>query len=151
MKRRVEICQAMLNNPNILIVDEPTAGLDIQERKNFRKYLTTISKEKIIIVSTHIVSDIEFIANYLVVMEKGQIIALGENQSLIKTLNGKIFETVVSENDMSKLEKKYRIMNFRNEGIDRVLIRYIADNPLKNSKLVAPSLNDFYLSKVKEV
>ncbi|EDS77157.1 ATP-binding cassette domain-containing protein [Clostridium massiliodielmoense] len=151
MKRRVGICQAMLNNPKILIVDEPTAGLDIEERKNFRKYLTTISKEKIIIVSTHIVSDIEFIANYLVVMEKGQIIALGENQSLIKMLDGKVFETVVSENDMSKLEKKYRIMNFRNEGMDRVLIRYIADTPLKNSKLVTPSLNDFYLSRVKEV
>lgn len=151
MKRRVGICQAMLNNPMILIVDEPTAGLDIEERRRFRQYLTTISKEKIVILSTHIVSDIEFIANSFVLMEKGNVIAVGESHSLIQALDGKVFETVVSENDMARLEKEYRIMNFRNENMGKVAIRYIADVPLPNSKLVPPSLNDFYLSKVKEV
>ncbi|WP_346888817.1 ATP-binding cassette domain-containing protein [Clostridium sp. UBA1056] len=151
MKRRVGICQAMLNNPMILIVDEPTAGLDIEERRRFRQYLTTISKEKIVILSTHIVSDIEFIANSLVLMEKGNVISVGESHSLIQALDGKVFETVVSENDMARLEKEYRIMNFRNENMGKVAIRYIADVPLPNSKLVPPSLNDFYLSKVKEV
>jgi len=151
MKRRVGICQAMLNNPMILIVDEPTAGLDIEERRKFRQYLTTISKEKIVILSTHIVSDIEFIANSLVLMEKGNVIAVGESHSLIQALHGKVFETVVSENDMARLEKEYRIMNFRNENMGKVAIRYVADTPLPNSKLVPPSLNDFYLSKVKEV
>ncbi|SFB37897.1 ABC transporter ATP-binding protein [Clostridium frigidicarnis] len=151
MKRRVGICQAMLNNPDILIVDEPTAGLDIEERKKFRKYLTTISKEKIVILSTHIVSDIEFIANYLVLMEKGKVIAVGESNSLIQTLDGNVFETIVPENDMARLENEYRIMNFRNEHRGQVAIRYIADIPLPNSKLVPPSLNDFYLSKVTEV
>lgn len=151
MKRRVGICQAMLNNPMILIVDEPTAGLDIEERRKFRKYLTTISKEKIVILSTHIVSDIEFIANYIVLMEKGKVIAVGESNSLIQTLDGNVFETIVKEYDMARLEKEYRIMNFRNEHRGQVAIRYIADIPLPNSKLVPPSLNDFYLSKVKEV
>ncbi|MBZ9637451.1 ATP-binding cassette domain-containing protein [Clostridium sp. FP1] len=151
MKRRVGICQAMLNNPDILIVDEPTAGLDIEERRNFRKYLTTIGKEKIVIFSTHIVSDIEFIANFLVLMEKGKVIAVGESHSLIGTLVGNVFETVVLENDMERLQKEYRIMNFRNESSGKVSIRYVADIPLANSKLVSPSLNDFYLSKVKEV
>ncbi|KAJ52904.1 ABC-type multidrug transport system ATPase subunit [Clostridium tetanomorphum] len=151
MKRRVGICQAMLNNPEILIVDEPTAGLDIEERRKFRQYLTTISKEKIVILSTHIVSDIEFIANYLVLMEKGKLIAAGESNSLIQTLEGNVFETVVSENEMARVEKEYKIMNFRNEGRGQVTIRYVADTPLANSKLVSPSLNDFYLSKVKEV
>ncbi len=151
MKRRVGICQAMLNNPDILIVDEPTAGLDIEERRKFRQYLTTISKEKIIILSTHIVSDIEFIANYLVLMEKGKVIATGESHSLIGTLEGNVFETVAPESEMEKLEKEYRIMNFRNEDRGKVAIRYVADVPLPNSKLVSPSLNDFYLSKVKEV
>ncbi|AKN32725.1 ABC transporter ATP-binding protein [Clostridium carboxidivorans P7] len=151
MKRRVGICQAMLNNPDILIVDEPTAGLDIEERRKFRQYLTTISKEKIVILSTHIVSDIEFIANYLVLMEKGKVIAEGESRSLIETLDGNVFETVVPERDMAEVEKEYRIMNFRNEDRGQVAIRYIADVPLPNSKLVSPSLNDFYLSKVKEV
>lgn len=150
MKRRVGICQAMLNNPEILIVDEPTTGLDIEERRKFRQYLTTISKEKIVILSTHIVSDIEFIANYLVLMEKGKVIAAGESQSLIQTLEGNVFETVVRENEMARLEKEYRIMNFRNEDRGQVAIRYVADAPLPNSKLVSPSLNDFYLSKVKE-
>lgn len=151
MKRRVGICQTMLNNPDILIVDEPTAGLDIEERNKFRKYLTAISKEKIIIVSTHIVSDIEFIANYLVLMEKGKVIAAGEAHSLIETLDGNVFETVIDENELSRLENEYKIMNFRNESSGKVSIRYVADVPLKNSKLVSPSLNDFYLSKVTEV
>lgn len=151
MKRRVGICQAMLNNPKILIVDEPTAGLDIEERRKFRQYLAKISKEKIVVLSTHIVSDIEFIANYLLLMEKGKVIAAGESHSLIQTIEGNVFETVVSENDMARLENEYRIMNFRNEGGGQVTIRYVADTSLPNSKLVSPSLNDFYLSKVKEV
>lgn len=151
MKRRVGICQAMLNNPHILIVDEPTAGLDIEERRRFRQYLTTISKEKIIILSTHIVSDIEFIANFLVLMEKGRVITAGESHTLIASLEGKVFETIVLESDMKRLEKEYRIMNFRNEAMGKVAIRYLAEIPLPNSKLVSPSLNDFYLSKVKEV
>ncbi|MBD5638041.1 ATP-binding cassette domain-containing protein [Clostridium botulinum] len=151
MKRRVGICQAMLNNPDILIVDEPTAGLDIEERRKFRQYLTTISKEKIVILSTHIVSDIEFIANYLILMENGKVIEAGESTDLIKSLDGKVFETIVPENDMTILEKEYRIMNFRNESEGQVLIRYVADTPLPDSKLVSPSLNDFYLSKVREV
>jgi len=134
-----------------LIAAEPTVGLDIEERRKFRKYLTTISKEKIVILSTHIVSDIEFIANYLVLMEKGKVIAVGESNSLIQTLDGNVFETIVPESDMARLEKEYRIMNFRNEHMGQVTIRYIADAPLPNSKLVPPSLNDFYLSKVKEV
>ncbi|MBV4438648.1 ATP-binding cassette domain-containing protein [Clostridium tyrobutyricum] len=151
MKRRVGICQAMLNNPDILIVDEPTAGLDIEERRKFRQYLTTISKEKIVILSTHITSDIEFIANYLVIMEKGKVIATGESKSLIQTLEGKVFESVIDENDLGELENKYMIINFRNEDKGKILIRYLSDIPLKNSKSVSPALNDFYLSKVKEV
>lgn len=150
MKRRVGICQAMLNDPRILVVDEPTAGLDIEERRNFRKYLTQISKEKIVIVSTHIVSDIEFIADYLVLMEKGKVISKGETQSLIQTINGNVFESIVDEVEVQNLEKKYKITNSRNEGKDKVLIRYIADVELPNSKLVSPTLNDYYLSKMKE-
>ncbi|AWI07029.1 ATP-binding cassette domain-containing protein [Clostridium drakei] len=151
MKRRVGICQAMLNDPKIIIVDEPTVGLDIEERRKFRQYLTTISKEKIIILSTHIVSDIEFIANFLILMEKGIVIEAGESQALIQALTGKVFETLVPEICMEKLQKEYKITNFRNEGEGKVAIRYVADDPLPNSKLISPSLSDFYLSKVREV
>ena len=150
MKRRVGICQAMLNNPDILIVDEPTAGLDIEERRKFRQYLTTISKKKIVILSTHIVSDVEFIANYLILMESGKIIESGESNTLINSIDSMVFETVVKDEEMSMLEQKYRIVNFHNEEDGMVRIRYIAELPLKNSKLVKPNLNDFYLSKVKE-
>ena len=149
MKRRVGICQAMLNNPDILIVDEPTAGLDIEERRKFRQYLTTISKEKIVIISTHIVSDVEFIANYLILMEKGKVIESGERNTLINSIDGMVFETVVRDEEMNILEQKHRIVNFHNEGDEKVRIRYITKSPLKNSKLVKPNLNDFYLSKVK--
>lgn len=149
MKRRVGICQAMLNNPDILIVDEPTAGLDIEERRKFRQYLTTISKEKIVILSTHIVSDVEFIANYLVLMESGIIIESGESHTLISSIDGMVFEAVVQDEEMHILEQKYCIVNFHNEGSGLVRIRYIADSPLKNSNPVKPNLNDFYLSKVR--
>lgn len=149
MKRRVGICQAMLNNPDILIVDEPTAGLDIEERRKFRQYLTNISKEKIVILSTHIVSDVEFIANYLILMESGKVIESGESNALINSIEGMVFETVVGDEEMNFLEQKYTIVNFHNEGDGMVRIRYIADLPFKNSKLVKPNLNDFYLSKVK--
>jgi len=151
MKRRVGICQAMLNNPDILIVDEPTAGLDIEERRRFRQYLATISKEKIVILSTHIVSDVEFIANYLILMESGEIIETGESNTLINSIDGMVFESVVKDEEMNILEQKYRIVNFHNEGDGNVRIRYIANSPLKNSKLVKPNLNDFYFSKIKGV
>ncbi|MDD3840412.1 MAG: ATP-binding cassette domain-containing protein [Clostridia bacterium] len=149
MKRRVGICQAMLNDPDILIVDEPTAGLDIEERRRFRQYLAKISEQKIVIISTHIVSDVEFIANYLVLMESGTIIESGESQTLINSIEGMVFETVVKDEEIYMLEQKYCIVNFHNEGDGKIRIRYIADLPLKNSKLVKPNLNDFYLSKVK--
>ncbi|WP_243128225.1 hypothetical protein [Clostridium niameyense] len=84
-------------------------------------------------------------------MERGSVIAKGESKSLIESLQGKVFETVVSESDMAKLENKYKIVNFHNQDIGKILIRYITHEPLPNSKLVEPSLNDFYLSKVKEV
>ena len=149
MKRRVGICQAMLNNPDILIVDEPTAGLDIEERRNFRQYLTAISEDKIVILSTHIVSDVEFIANYLILMESGTIIESGECNTLINSIDGMVFETVVEDEKMKILEQKYCIVNFHNEGDGKVRIRYISKLPLKNSKLMKPDLNDYYLSKVR--
>lgn len=151
MKRRVGICQAMLNDPKILIVDEPTAGLDIEERRRFREYLAKISKDKIIIVSTHIVSDIEFIANYLIIMEKGQVVTKGHCQPLIESLEGKVFETVVSHENMEEIKRNYLVINFRSEGSSKAAIRYIADSPLSGSKAVSPCLNDLYLSKVSEV
>lgn len=151
MRRRVGICQAMLNNPEILIVDEPTAGLDIQERNKFRQYLTTISTDKIIILSTHIVSDIEFIANYLVFMNRGKIVEIGQSNSLIHRLDNTVFESVINQSQFSKIMNAYKIIDFRNESNGQVTIRYISENPLPNSRLVPPSLNDFYLSKVKEV
>lgn len=151
MKRRVGICQAMLNDPKILIVDEPTAGLDIEERRRFREYLAKISKDKIIIVSTHIVSDIEFIANYLIIMEKGQVVTKGQCQPLIESLEGKVFETVVSHENMEDIKRNYLVINFRNEGTSKAAIRYIADSPIDGSKAVSPCLNDLYLSKVSEV
>jgi ABC-2 type transport system ATP-binding protein len=150
MKRRVGICQAMLNEPDILIVDEPTAGLDIEERRRFRQYLTTISKEKIVVLSTHIVSDVEFIANYLILMESGTVIESGESNALINSIDGMVFETIVKDEEMNMLEQRYRIVNFHNEGDGKVRIRYISRSPIKDSKLVKPNLNDFYLSKVKE-
>lgn len=151
MKRRVGICQAMINEPDILIVDEPTAGLDIEERRNFRKYLTDISRDKIIILSTHIVSDIEFIANYLILMQAGEVIENGESDSLIKSIDGLVYETLVDTDGLKYIENNYCLVNLHNEENSMIRVRYIGKYPYENSKVVKPSLNDFYLSRMKGV
>lgn len=116
MIQRVGIAQALLNDPKVLILDEPTAGLDPKERVRFRNILSELSKDKIIILSTHIVSDVESVANKIILLKEGEIFCNDTIAEITKILNGKIYEAVVSEVQYDKLKESYQILTVRQTG-----------------------------------
>lgn len=148
MKRRIGIAQALLGNPRLLIVDEPTAGLDPEERVRFRNLLTELSGERVIILSTHIVGDIESSCNQLAVLRQGCLMFAGSQQQLVDSASGKVWQVKVPERDLPRLKTVGRIVSTRREG-DRVAIRLIADrNPFDLGEQLEPSLEDGYMALV---
>ncbi len=146
MKQRVLLAQALLGNPQILILDEPTAGLDPKERIGIRNYIAKLSKDKIILFATHVVSDIECIADRVLLLKKGEIIAEGTPIHLIESMTGKVGEIICPLDDISKLQKKYKIGNIRQrkEGLAlRVVGNQLPDNAVKVSDNI--DLEDVYL------
>ncbi|WP_414150492.1 ABC transporter ATP-binding protein [Acetobacterium carbinolicum] len=146
MQRRVGIAQALLNDPEILVLDEPTSGLDPGERVYFRNILSEFSKERIVMISTHIVSDVEYIAAQNAIMKDGRIIAMGKTDDLVTQIQGKVFEGVVSSGMYEGFEQTVCVVNMKNIDQERVAVRYVADVPMtQNSKSVNPRLEDLYL------
>ena len=145
MKQRLGIAQAMLNEPDILILDEPTAGLDPKERVKFRNLLSSFSKNKIVLLSTHIVSDIEYIANEILVMKAGQLVKRGNPEALTKEIHGSVWECRVPESQVDAWSARYVIGNLKNEGKDTVLRVISGKAPDSSAVLVEPSLEDLYL------
>jgi len=148
MIQRIGIAQALLNNPKILIFDEPTVGLDPEERLRFRDLLSELANDRIIILSSHIVSDIETIADKVAIMKKGSLIVKETQNNIIKLVEGKVFETVVSKDNIPNFKacnnvvSSYRIQNnFR--------VRYITERPNKNEQAVEATLEDAYIYLVK--
>ncbi len=146
MKRRVGIAQALLNDPDVLILDEPTSGLDPGERVRFRNLLSEFAHDRIVLISTHIVSDVEYIATRNAVMKDGKLLATGTTAELIHLVEGKVYTGTVPMRDLLRYEKELTIINLRNEDASNVSIRYLSEEPCTpDSRQVSPRLEDLYL------
>ena len=146
MKRRVGIAQALLNDPEFLVLDEPTSGLDPGERVRFRNLLSEFAHDRIVLISTHIVSDVEYIATRNAIMKNGQILQTGTTQELVKQMHGKVYESVIMPHELAMWEKKVHVVNLRNESDGRVSLRYIGTQAdLPGTRLAEPHLEDLYL------
>ena len=128
MKRRVGIAQAMLNDPEILVMDEPTAGLDPGERVRLRNFISEFSHDRIVLISTHIVSDIEYISTRNAIMKAGEIVDVGTTAELVKQIEGKVWNCTIPASKLPECEMRLRIINQRGEDHNQVSIRYLSEH-----------------------
>lgn len=146
MKRRLGIAQAIINDPQILVLDEPTAGLDPKERVKFRNIISNMSRDKIIILSTHIVSDIEYISDHVIIMKNGRIMLNDIPSNVLKNINDKVWICNIYESELHNFETNFNIININKVSELKVDVRIVSDNkPYEHAKLVAPTLEDLYL------
>lgn len=145
MIQRVGIAQAMLNDPKILILDEPTAGLDPKERVRFRNLLTNLARDRIVILSTHIVSDVESIANEIIMIKDRKILCQDTISNICKQLEGLVYESDVDYQEAIQYREKYLSLSERQEN-GKMHIRFLAKEPAQSGwKPVHPSLEDVFL------
>lgn len=152
MKQRIGIAQAMLNNPRILILDEPTAGLDPKERVRFRNLISAFSKDRIVVLSTHIVSDVESIAEELIMMKAGRVLQFGKPQEITAEIAGCVWECSVLSSRAEEYTKTLNVSNLRNVENHCTVLRVISERqPMENAVKVQPTLEDLYLFYFKGV
>ena len=144
MKRRLGIAQALLNDPKVLIVDEPTAGLDPEERIRFRNLLCDVAEERIVILSTHIVGDIEATCENLAILNEGSILYCGTVSDLLDTAKGKVFSKTVDKRDLPKLKEEYNIIGMHSQG-NKTYIRFLSDVPFPDAESCEPNIEDAYM------
>lgn len=145
MKRRAGIAQAMLNNPKILILDEPTAGLDPNERIRFRNLISELSEERLVLLSTHIVSDIEYIANEILLMKDGSLIRKGTSDELIRSMPENVWKCVVEKTAVPSILKSYKVSNVKSEAHGAELRIISEEKPFAGAILEEANLEDVFL------
>ena len=145
MKRRAGIAQAMLNNPKILILDEPTAGLDPNERIRFRNLISELAEDRLVLLSTHIVSDIEYIANTILLMKDGKLVLKGTADEVIGSMTESVWKCHVRKNEVSDYMKHYKISNMKSEahGVELKIIS--AEKPMEDAVMETANLEDVFL------
>lgn len=144
-RRRVGIAQALLNDPEILILDEPTTGLDPSERARFRKMIAELANERIILISTHIVSDIEYISSHNAIMKNGKLVGYGSTNDLTKPLVGKVWRIQIQESDYDNFTEQYYVLNTRKNENNDMVVRFICEQHLPGAIMESPQLEDVVL------
>lgn len=145
MKQRVALAQATLGDPSIIILDEPTAGLDPKQRIAVRNYIASIAMHKIVIIATHVVPDVEYIAKDVIILKKGVIVAMASPEELAKSIEGKVWNVTVPEERVQEIQETAKVTNISKiEG--GAALRILSDKkPDANAETVQPTLEDYYL------
>ena len=145
MVRRVGIAQAMLNDPQILVLDEPTAGLDPNERIRFRNLISELSEERLVLLSTHIVSDIEYIANNIMLMKDGELFYAGTAEDLVSSMKEKVWQCNVSRSMIDKYMNEYLVGNIKTTKTGAELRIISIEKPIEDAVAVEKNLEDAFL------
>lgn len=146
MVRRLGIAQSLLNDPEILILDEPTSGLDPRERIRFRNMISSLGRDRMVLLSSHIVADIEYIADEILLMKAGKITESGNLQEILQTVDGKVWECIKTPEQAEGLSQKFTVSNRKNTEDGRVVLRIVSDTqPAEDAAQISPNLEDVYL------